>query len=396
MFLGSKGIGKTNLTMKYLSILGSTGSIGQSTLDVVRRHKDKFCIVGLAEGHDVELLAKQIEEFSPRIVSVRDAVSVAKLRELIHKKDIEILHGLEGAAKVACVHEAQTVVSAIVGAAGLNPTMAAIKAGKTIALANKETMVVAGELVCKEAIRSGSKILPVDSEHSALFQSLEGHKRHDVKRLILTASGGPFLKTPASEFSKITPEMALKHPRWSMGAKITIDSATLMNKGLEVIEAHWLFSMEPKKISVIVHPQSIVHSMVEYNDGCVMAELGVPDMRAPIAYAISYPDRIESGVERLDLAKLGTLTFEEPDLGKFSALGLAYQALEAGGSMPCVLNAANEIAVTAFIDRRIKFTDIVSTVEKTMNAHRGVRLDSIPQVLEIDAWARQFAKGLIQ
>lgn len=378
--------------MKKLSILGSTGSIGQSTLDVVARHPDKFAVVGLAEGHDVELLSKQIEKFRPKVVSVRDEESAARLCGLIGSYKPEILCGLEGASSVASLCEVDTVVSAIVGAAGLTPTIAAIKAGKTIALANKETMVVAGPLVCALAAKHGVKILPVDSEHSAIFQSIEGHRQEDISKIILTASGGPFLRTPIEEMKKVTPEMALKHPRWSMGAKITIDSATLMNKGLEVIEAHWLFHLPPNRIDVLVHPQSIVHSLVEYNDGCVMAELGVPDMRAPIAYAISYPERMESGVSRLNLAEVATLTFEKPDVGRFPCLKLAYDALEAGASMPCVLNAANEVAVGAFIGGKITFLDIARVTEKTMTAHKAEKFESVQEILTIDKWARDFAR----
>ncbi|MFH0798963.1 MAG: 1-deoxy-D-xylulose-5-phosphate reductoisomerase [Pseudomonadota bacterium] len=381
--------------MKTLSILGSTGSIGQSTLDVVRRHPERFRIAGLAEGHDVELLARQIKEFGPKLVSVRDVASAKRLKEIAGAGCPEVLHGIEGACAVAAADGVDTVVSAIVGAAGLAPTISAIKAGKRIALANKETMVVAGELVTVLAARKGVEILPVDSEHSAIYQSLAGHRREDVSRIILTASGGPFLRASLSEIENATPAAALKHPRWSMGAKITIDSATLMNKGLEVIEARWLFDVPPEKIDVVVHPQSIVHSMVEYTDGCVMAELGVPDMRAPIAYAISHPKRVESGVEKLDLAKIGNLSFEMPDRKRFPCLDLAYLALGAGGSMPCCLNAANEIAVAAFIEGRIRFGDIARIVKKTMDAHEPRPFDTIEEILEIDSWARGKARELI-
>jgi 1-deoxy-D-xylulose-5-phosphate reductoisomerase len=326
--------------MKKLAILGSTGSIGQSTLDVVARHRERFEVVGLAEGHDVALLAKQVEAFRPKVVSVRDEASVEQLASLLRVPRPEILCGIDGACAVAAESGADMVVSAIVGAAGLTPTIAAIEAGKDIALANKETMVAAGELVSKLAAEKKIAILPVDSEHAAIHQSLAGHRREDVLALHLTASGGPFLRASRAAMERATAAEASRHPRWSMGAKITIDSATLMNKGLEVIEAHWLFGVPPDRIRVVVHPQSIVHSMVEYLDGCVVAQLGVPDMRAPIAYAISWPERVESGVERLNLARVGSLTFEEPDRERFPALGLAYRALEAGGSMPAALNAA--------------------------------------------------------
>ena len=374
--------------MKSISILGSTGSIGQSTLDVIERHPDKFRVVGLAEGHDPKLLALQIEKFKPKIVSVRDETAVRDLKGLLKNHHPEIVYGIDGACVVAEMDGADTVVSAIVGAAGLKPTVAAINAKKTIALANKETLVVAGAYVSELAKKKGVKILPVDSEHSAVFQSLEGHRKEDVSKIILTASGGPFLKWNREEIERATPENALRHPKWNMGAKITIDSATLMNKGLEVIEARWLFDVEPSLIDVVVHPQSIVHSMVEYKDGCVMAELSVPDMRAPIAYAISYPSRVESGTQKLDLVKIGSLTFESPDRDRFPCLGLAYEALKIGKSMPAVLNAANEVAVAKFIEKKIKFGDIFKIVEKTMNAHAPVSFSSIDEILEIDRWAR--------
>lgn len=377
--------------MKHLSILGSTGSIGQSTLDVVARHPERFCVVGLAEGHNVAFLAQQIELFKPRLVSVRDASAAKKLDTLLGKYRPEIVYGIEGAVNVATLRDADTVVSAIVGAAGLIPTVAAIRAGKSIALANKETLVIAGELVLKLAREHGVTILPIDSEHSAVFQSLEGHRKEDISRIILTASGGPFLRTSLEEMEKAAPEAALKHPCWAMGTKITIDSATLMNKGLEVIEARWLFDVPSSKIDVVIHPQSIVHSMVEYIDGCVVAQMGVPDMRAPIAYAIAYPERVKSGILRLDLAKVMNLTFEEPDRKRFPCLDLAYKALEEGGSLPAVLNAANEIAVSAFIDSKIKFLDIPKIVQRTMDAHDVFSFSAIEDVLEADRWARDYA-----
>jgi 1-deoxy-D-xylulose-5-phosphate reductoisomerase len=381
--------------MKSLSILGSTGSIGLSTLDVVRQHPDKFSITGLAEGHDVGLLAEQIDEFKPAVVSVRDATAAEKLRELLGDHKPEIFYGLEGAATVAAAEGAEMVVSAIVGAAGLVPTVAAIKAGKHIALANKETLVVAGQLVSDLVKQHNVQLLPVDSEHSAIFQSLAGHRTEDIERIILTASGGPFRKTSAEELRLAGPEQALKHPQWTMGAKITIDSATLMNKGLEVIEAHWLFNMPAEKIGVVVHPQSIIHSMVEYIDGCVMAQMGVPDMRAPIAYALAYPERCETGIGKLDLTKIGTLTFEEPDMERFPALRLAFDALKAGRTYPAVLNAANEIAVAAFLDKKIGFTDIAATVDKTIQAHDAYAPVELDEYLQADRWARETAKAII-
>jgi 1-deoxy-D-xylulose-5-phosphate reductoisomerase len=381
--------------MRSLSILGSTGSIGLSTLDVVRQHPEKFSISGLAAGKDVVTLAKQIKEFRPAAVSVMDADTADRLKTLLGDYQPNILHGIEGTTAVATVEEADMVVSAIVGAAGLIPTVNAIKAGKHIALANKETLVVAGELVSDLVKKHNVQLLPVDSEHSAIFQSLQGHRMEDVVRIILTASGGPFRKTSAEELKQVGLEQALKHPQWTMGAKITIDSATMMNKGLEVIEAHWLFSMPAEKIGVVVHPQSIIHSMVEYIDGCVMAQLGAPDMRAPIAYALSWPERCESGIQKLDLTKIGTLTFEEPDMERFPALRLAFEALKAGKTYPAVLNAANEIAVAAFLDKKIRFIEIAETVDKTMQAHEAYTPVELEDYLQADHWARETAKKLI-
>ena len=381
--------------MKSISILGSTGSIGVSTLDVVRQHPDRFSVAGLAAGNNIALLEGQIREFRPRVVSVRDAASADALRETLGGDAPEILHGTEGACAVAAVEEAELVISAIVGAAGLVPTVTAIRAGKHIGLANKETMVVAGRLVSDLAHQHGIQIIPVDSEHSAIYQSLVGHRHEDVLRVILTASGGPFLNTPTEEILKVTPAQALKHPKWNMGAKITIDSATLMNKGLEVIEAHWLFDMPADRIGVVVHPQSIIHSMVEYIDGCVMAQLGVPDMRAPIAYAMAWPERCQSGIARLDLTKTGNLTFQEPDTERFPCLRLAYDALRAAKTYPAVLNAANEIAVAAFLDGRISFTGIPELVDRTMQAHEAWEPVELEEYLHADQWARRTAEQLI-
>ena len=381
--------------MRSLSILGSTGSIGLSTLDVVRLHPGKFSISGLAAGKDVVTLAQQIKEFQPTAVSVMDADTAEKLRALLGNCKPDILYGIEGTIAVATVEEADMVVSAIVGAAGLIPTVSAIKAGKHIALANKETLVVAGELVSDLIQKHKVLLLPVDSEHSAIFQSLQGHRREDVVRIILTASGGPFRNSSTEELKQVRLEQALKHPQWTMGAKITIDSATMMNKGLEVIEAHWLFSMPAEKIGVVVHPQSIIHSMVEYLDGCVMAQLGAPDMRAPIAYALSWPERCESGIQKLDLAKIGTLTFEEPDMERFPALRLAFDALKAGRTYPAVLNAANEIAVAAFLEKKIRFIEIAETVDKTMQAHEAFTPVELDDYLHADRWARDTANKLI-
>ena len=381
--------------MRSLTILGSTGSIGLSTLDVVRQHPDRFIIAGLAAGQDVVALAEQIKEFKPEAVSVKDEDSAKKLQPMLGDFKPEIFYGIEGAAAIAAAEGADMVVSAIVGAAGLLPTVSAIRSGKHIALANKETLVVAGQLVSDLLKKYNVQLLPVDSEHSAIFQSLQGHRTEDVERIIITASGGPFRNTSAEDLKTVGLEQALKHPQWSMGAKITIDSATMMNKGLEVIEAHWLFNIPAEKIGVVVHPQSIIHSMVEYIDGCVIAQLGSPDMRAPIAYALSYPERCKSGIQKLDLVKIGTLTFEEPDMVRFPALRLAFDALKAGMTYPAVLNAANEIAVAAFLEKKIGFTEIAKTVDKTMQAHKAYPPVELDEYLQADRWARETALKLI-
>ncbi len=381
--------------MKSISILGSTGSIGTSTLDVINRHPDKYQVLGLAAGRNVELLAMQVAQFKPSIVSVADQCHAEQLRGMLGNNTPKIVYGVGGAKQVASISEVDTVVSAIVGAAGLEPTVAAIKAKKTIALANKETMVIAGHLISKLAHENQVTILPVDSEHSAIFQSMEGHDHQGIRRILLTASGGPFRSHSKDDIDSATPVQALNHPRWDMGAKITIDSASMMNKGLEVIEAKWLFNIGVANIDVVVHPQSIIHSMVEYQDSCVMAQLGEPDMRAPIAYALAYPHRIESGVPFLDLISAQTLTFESPDVNRFPCLQLAYDAIKIGQTMPAVLNAANEIAVDAFLNERICFGDIARIVEQTMQAHQPYNYSSIADVLDADVWARTSASKLI-
>lgn len=382
--------------MKKLAILGSTGSIGVSTLDIVRAHPDKFQVVALTAGNNLALLEKQIEEFSPQLVSVISEESAKKLSQALKGKKPEVLYGVQGLIAAATAGDAQMVVAAIVGAAGLVPTAAAIKAGKDIALANKETLVTAGRLIMKMVQEKGVGLYPVDSEHSAVFQSLEGHRKEDVRRIILTASGGPFLNYPLEKLSQVSIGDALNHPNWSMGRKITIDSATMMNKGLEVIEARWLFDTPGERIDVNIHPQSIIHSMVEYVDGCVMAQLGVPDMKAPIAYALTHPARIPTGVKPLDLTALSGLTFFNPDYTRFPALKLAYRAMEDGDSMPCVMNAANEAAVEAFLTGRIRFTDIPLSIERTMDAHEPHTLNSVEEVLTTDRWAREKARELLK
>jgi 1-deoxy-D-xylulose-5-phosphate reductoisomerase len=376
--------------MKRLALLGSTGSIGTSTLDVVRENPDRFRVVALACGRQWKRLKEQIEEFKPRLVSVATDTEAKALRKVL-AYSVEILHGDSGAMAVAAHPEVDHVVSAMVGAAGLAPTLAAIRAKKEIGLANKETMVVAGEFMNAEAKAHGVRILPIDSEHSAIFQCLNGEDKKEIRRLILTASGGPFLHTPSEKLRDITVEQALKHPNWSMGAKITIDSSTLMNKGLELVEARWLFDIAPAKLDVHVHPQSIVHSMVEFQDGSVMAQLGIPDMRIPIAYALSYPRRLSNRLPPLDLTAVGSLSFFKPDEVKFRCLYLAKQVLQGAGSMAAVLNAANEVAVAQFLQRKIGYLQIPRVVEDTLSAHAPSTPKCLEDIVEADRWARDFA-----
>lgn len=380
--------------MKPLSILGSTGSIGVSTLEIVAAYPERFRVVAMTAGKNLDLFADQIRQFRPLIAAVASMDDVPRLKELCAGIEVKILGGVEGLIAAATADETEMVVAAIVGAAGLAPTAAAVQAGKDIALANKETLVTAGHLFMEMVARYGVKLYPVDSEHSAVFQSIEGHRSADIEKIILTASGGPFRNTPTAELANVTVKDALNHPNWSMGRKITIDSATMMNKGLEVIEARWLFDAPVEKIEVNIHPQSIIHSMVEYVDGCVIAQLGTPDMKAPIAYALSYPERIATGVKPLDLTTFSGLTFFKPDLEKFRCLALAYRAINDGESMPAVMNAANEIAVDAFLEGRIGFTQIADLIERTMDAHQAHDLKSIEEVLEADAWGRATARSI--
>src|SRR6266540_1742194 len=382
--------------MKKLGILGSTGSIGVSTLEIVAAHPDRFEVVALTAGTNLELLKRQIAEFSPRVVAVSTEELGRELAEMLPAKRPEILCGVPGLIAAATVDDIDMVVAAIVGAAGLVPTAAAIKAGKDIALANKETLVTAGRLIMEMVEEQGVKLYPVDSEHSAIFQSLQGHRSEDVKRIILTASGGPFLNYPLEKLTKVSVADALNHPNWSMGRKISIDSATMMNKGLEVIEARWLFDVPPEKIAVNIHPQSIIHSMVEYVDGCVMAQLGVPDMKAPIAYALTYPERVPTGVKPLDLTALTGLSFFNPDHARFPALNLAFRALAGGESLPAVLNAANEVAVEAFLEGRIRFPEIATLIERTMDLHQPHRFGTIEDVLCADLWGREKAREILE
>lgn len=382
--------------LKRISILGSTGSIGRSTLSVVEKFPDRFSVVAIAAGRNIALLEQQVRQFRPRIVSVLSDAAADELRERLKGIDVTVLSGVEGMIAAASADEADITVSAIVGTAGLVPTMAAIRAGKDIALANKEVLVAAGELVTKECRERSVRLFPVDSEHSAIFQCIGAGTGRDIRRLILTASGGPFRNLKRQALEKVTIEQALKHPNWSMGRKITIDSATLMNKGLEVIEARWLFGISQDRISVLIHPQSIVHSMVEYRDGAVVAQLGAPDMKGPIAYALSYPERLEGVSPALDLAKVGALTFEEPDTERFPCLGYAYEALDAGGSMPAVLSAANEVAVKYFLDEKIGFMDIPRVIRKTMQAHVPSPIKTVDDALRADLWARREAERIIE
>jgi 1-deoxy-D-xylulose-5-phosphate reductoisomerase len=363
---------------------------------VVEKFPDRFRVVALAAGNNIDLLERQIRRFKPEAVSVIDLSSAEKLKLRCADLNVHIFSGVEGMIQVAALEEAQITVSAIVGTAGLVPTMAAISAGKDIALANKEVLVTAGELVMARCRSRGVKIFPVDSEHSAIFQCLHAGADRDIRRLILTASGGPFKSYEEKDLARVTPAQALKHPNWSMGRKITIDSATLMNKGLEVIEARWLFDMTPGMIKVLVHPQSIIHSMVEYQDGAIIAQLGMPDMKGPIAYALSYPERLEGVSPALDLASVGTLTFEEPDTDRFPCLAYAYMSLEAGGSMPAVLSAANEVAVKYFLDEKIGYADIARTIKTTMDAHTPSPIRTVEDALKADLWARQEAEKIIR
>lgn len=380
--------------MKSLAILGSTGSIGTQTLDVVRAHPERFRVTALAAHKSDGQIEEQIREFSPAIAVLTDEAAAVGLRARYHGAT-EILSGAEGLLAAAVLPTADTVVTSLMGFAGLAPTLAAIEAGKDIALANKETLVVAGELVMNAAKAHGVAILPVDSEHCALFQCLQGEKREAVERLILTASGGPFRGKKLAALKAVSLADCLNHPTWAMGKKITVDSATLINKGLEVIEAHWLYDMPYDKIEVVVHPQSIVHSLVSFRDGAVMAQLGLPDMRLPIQYALTYPDRVASDFPRLDFSRLGALTFEPPDTETFRGLEIAAEAGRTGGTAPCVMNAANEIAVEAFLDGFIGFLDIYHIIEKTLAARPVRRAATFEVLQEEDAWARQYARQLI-
>ncbi|MDA8083887.1 MAG: 1-deoxy-D-xylulose-5-phosphate reductoisomerase [Nitrospiraceae bacterium] len=379
--------------MRNITVLGSTGSIGRSTLDVISRNRESFRVVALTAGSNIKLLESQIRQFKPGIVAVADAKTAGELAKKVRK--IDILSGPDGISQVAAYAGSDFVISSIVGAAGLMPTVAAIKAGKNIGLANKEALVMAGELVMKIAARKKVRVIPVDSEHSAVFQCIGNHTPDQIHRIILTASGGPFVNRTLKDLKNITAQDALKHPNWSMGRKISIDSATLMNKGLEVIEACRLFNMPAGKVDVLVHPQSIVHSLVEFSDRSCLAQMSVPDMRGPIAYALSYPLRVKDPIPALRLDQIRTLTFSVPDLKTFPCLSYAYLALAEGGTMPCVLNAANEVAVHAFLHGRIGFTHIPAVIRKTIDGHEAVPASSLGRILEADRWARETAEKYI-
>ena len=382
--------------MKAISILGSTGSVGVTTLDVVGRFPDRFRVVAMAAGRNLDLLTEQVKRFRPELVSVATPELARELATRLGPGRTTIMHGLEGAIAVATHPEAKLVMSALVGAMGLQPTHAAIKAGKDIAFANKEVLVIAGQLITTAVREHQVRLLPVDSEHNAVFQCLEGRGRESLKRIILTASGGPFRELPADKFESITVEQALKHPTWVMGSKITIDSATLMNKGLEVIEARWLFDLHADQVSVVIHPQSVIHSMVEMIDGSVIAEMAIPDMAIPVAYALAYPERLPmTHLKPLSLAENPRLTFEEPDLRRFPCLRLAYDALTAGNTMTACLNAANEELVASFLAGRVRFTDIPRHIETVMQRHPNHAARTIEDLLETDGWARAAARELI-
>ncbi|MHB9117054.1 MAG: 1-deoxy-D-xylulose-5-phosphate reductoisomerase [Burkholderiales bacterium] len=388
--------------MHKITVLGSTGTIGVNTLDVVARHPDKFQVVALTANTQVEKLLAQCRQFQPRYAVMLDSASADRLQSQVREAgiDTEVLSGMEALERVASMDEVDSVMAAIVGSAGLKPALAAAHSGKRILLANKETLVVSGGLFMEAVRRSGATLLPIDSEHNAVFQALprdyqRGLAAVGVKRILLTASGGPFRTTPVNELRQVTPQQALAHPNWVMGPKISIDSATMMNKGLEIIEAHWLFDAAPERIEVVIHPQSVIHSMVEYVDGSILAQLGNPDMRTPIAYAMGYPERLDSGVSALDLFKIGRLDFEEPDFKRFPCLRLSYEALKRGGTAPAIMNGANEVAVSAFLAGQIPFLTIPKLIEDVLGLLTANEITCLEDVLEADALARAVAQRWI-
>ncbi|HHT9118145.1 MAG TPA: 1-deoxy-D-xylulose-5-phosphate reductoisomerase, partial [Candidatus Hypogeohydataceae bacterium YC38] len=397
--------------MKNIAILGSTGSIGKNALEVIRSLGGGYRATALSTHRSWEVLAEQVEEFHPKRVAIVDKSCYKDLKERLSRNSVEILAGEDSLEELTSGEDVDLVLSAIVGAAALPATLAAIQGGKALALANKEALVMAGAIVTSRARERGVPIIPVDSEHSAIFQALKAGRRSELRKVILTASGGPFYNYPKDKLADVTPEQALKHPTWRMGKKITVDSATLMNKALEIIEAKWLFGLEAQEIEVIIHPQSIIHSMVEFQDGSVIAQMGLPDMKLPIQYALTYPERQPAPVEPLDLVKIGQLTFQRPDMEKFPALRLGYRAASAGGTLPAVMNAANESAVQAFLDRKIRFTEIASLVEKVMDRHQclpfrplkndvqgmeGLNNPSLEDITAADTWAREEVKNALR
>ncbi|MCK9555818.1 1-deoxy-D-xylulose-5-phosphate reductoisomerase [bacterium] len=381
--------------MKKISILGSTGSIGESCLDIIRNNPDRFKVFALTAGKNEKLLAKQVNEFRPGYAVIADDTKYPGIKGKI-PKGTKLISGSEGLKYVASLKDADICVSALVGSAGLMPTFEAARSGKRLAIANKESLVMAGELMLKNAERFSTEILPVDSEHSAIFQCLAGNDKSGFKSIILTASGGPFLNCSKSRMSRMKPENALKHPCWKMGAKVTVDSATLMNKALEIIEAKWLFGADPGKIKVVIHRESVIHSMVQFKDNSVIAQLSVPDMRIPIQYALTYPDRIESPVKALNLADIKSLTFAEPDEKKFPFLKLAYQVLEKGGVYPAVMSSSNEVAVGGFLKKQLNITQIYEIVVDTLSSVRNRKMKTIEDVKDADRWAREYASELLK
>lgn len=381
--------------MKKIAILGSTGSIGTQTLDIVRNFKDELEVVAMAAGTNVDLMEKQVREFRPKVVTMWEEKAAADLKERLGDMELTVLVGMDGLLEIAVLPEVEVLVTAIVGMIGIRPTIEAIKAGKDIALANKETLVCAGHIIMPLAKKHNVAILPVDSEHSAIFQSLNGEPKNRISKILLTASGGPFRGKTREELGNIQVEDALKHPNWAMGRKITIDSSTLVNKGLEVMEAKWLFGVEPEQIQVVVHPQSIIHSMVEYVDGAVIAQLGLPDMKLPIQYALFYPDRRVMNEKKLDFFELQNMTFEKPDTETFYGLKLAYEALETGGNVPTIYNAANEKSVALFLEKKISYLQIPEMIERSMRKVKRVENPDVTQILETEAEVYEYILGLI-
>lgn len=380
---------------KRIAILGSTGSIGRDTLRIIDHFPDCFEATGITAGNNIELLSRQIKKYNPRKAAILNSAKVKKLKDLIGSSRTKVLEGLEGLNEIAGSPEVDLVMAGMAGSGGLIPILEAVKKGKTVALANKEPMVMAGDLVMNEARRSKAKIIPVDSEHNAIFQCLEGKKKKEIASIVLTCSGGPFYSWPKKKLENVTPDQALQHPKWKMGKKITIDSATLMNKGLEIIEATYLFGVSLSQVKVVIHPEAVVHGMVEFIDGAFLGLLGEPDMRMPIQHALYYPERKENRLPKLDLARVGKLCFYEPDEKKFPCLGLARQAREKGGTMTAVLNGANEIAVEAFLKKDIKFLEIPLVIKEVMQRHKNILMPALNQILAVDIWAKEEARKII-